>query len=449
MEMKNRMKTKWLLMMCIAFVTTLTMAQDVENNFDFSLDEAQEYALMNNLTIKTSKLSIEAAKMSTWEAISAGLPKLDGSASFNDNLKIMTTLMPGDFFGQPGTYVPVQFGQQFNTSYGVQASTLLFNASYFVGIQTAKLAESLSSESLEKSEIDIKSTVASTYYLILISAESIRILDENKKVLEETLGSTRAMYEVGMAEQTDVDQMGSTVSMVDNTKKSMERNLELNYNLLRFQLGLQPETELTLTQTLEDFLEEISITTINSQDFNLKGNIDYRLLTSQEKMSELSVKMSKSEVLPTLSAFYTYTESGMGNELSDLSWFPSSMVGFQFSVPIFASGQRYSKIKRTQIELEKTRTNKALISDQLYMQEKQLRYNLINSNEQFLSQKDNVELAKRVYNSVQNKYNQGVASSLDLSQANGNYLDAENNYISSLMNLLTTKLSLDKLLNNL
>ena len=88
-----------------------------------------------------------------------------------------------------------------------------------------------------------------------------------------------------------------------------------------------------------------------------------------------------------------------------------------------------------------------MVSEQLLMQEKQLRYNLLNANEQFMSQRDNIEIAGRVLKSFQNKYNQGMASSLDLTQANNNYLTAQNNYISALMNLLQTKVAFDKLMN--
>ena len=87
--------------------------------------------------------------------------------------------------------------------------------------------------------------------------------------------------------------------------------------------------------------------------------------------------------------------------------------------------------------------------DQLLLQEKQLRYNLVNANLQYQSQKDNIEVSKRVYASMENKFKQGMASSLELTQSNSLYLQAENNYVTSLMNLLQTKLALDKLLNNL
>jgi len=125
------------------------------------------------------------------------------------------------------------------------------------------------------------------------------------------------------------------------------------------------------------------------------------------------------------------------------------MAGLSLSVPIFSAGQRYARIKQAQIDLEKAKTTKDMITEQLLLQEKQLRYNLVNANLQYESQKENVEVSKRVYTSMENKFKQGMASSLDLTQANSQYLEAENNYVSALMNLLQTKVALDKLLNNM
>jgi outer membrane protein TolC len=139
----------------------------------------------------------------------------------------------------------------------------------------------------------------------------------------------------------------------------------------------------------------------------------------------------------------------MGDKVKTQQWFQNSMTGLQLSIPLFASGQRYSQIKKAQINYEKAKSTKEMITEQLLLQEKQLRFNLVNANLQYNSQKDNVEVSKRVYTSMENKYKQGMASSLDLTQANSLYLQAENNYVSSLMNLLQTKLALDKLLNNM
>jgi len=139
----------------------------------------------------------------------------------------------------------------------------------------------------------------------------------------------------------------------------------------------------------------------------------------------------------------------MGDKIGDQRWFDNSMTGLSLTVPIFASGQRYSKIKQAQINLDKARNTRELVTEQLLMQEKQLRYDLVNANLQYLAQKDNVEVSKRVYESTENKFRQGMASSLELTQANMLYLQAENNYVSALMSLLQTKVALDRLLNNM
>lgn len=423
-------------------------AQKSSGDLKLSLKEAQEYAIQNNKMMISSRMEVEASKVAVWEIISNALPSVSASGSFTDNLKLMTTLLP-DFIGGTDKKIPVTFGTQFNSGASIQASLLLFNAPLYIGIETTKLANKLSEKNLTKTELDTRESVSTAYYLILVSEKSLEILDGNIANLRETLKSTKSMYSAGMAESTDVDQMASNVTMVENTRSSMQRSIELNYNLLRFQLGVSPETSLTLTETLEGMTSQINIETILSRQFDHRQNIDYLLIEGQEKMSSLALKSQKASVLPTLSGFYTYGVNGMGDKISGQQWFQNSMTGLQLSVPIFASGQRYSQIKKAQINLNKAMTTKDMITEQLLLQEKQLRFNLVNANLQYKSQKDNVEVSKRVYASTENKFKQGMASSLELTQANSLYLQAENNYVSALMNLLQTKLALDKLLNNM
>jgi outer membrane protein len=445
--MKNKEFLAALMLFFLAGGIILAQADSAE--LKLSLKEAQDYAIKHNKMVISSRMDVEASKIALWETISNGLPQVSLSGTFTDNLKLMTTLLPGDFLGRPGEKVPVTFGSQFNSGATVQASLLLFNAPFYVGIETTKLARKLSEQSLEKSEQDTKEAISSAYYLILVSEKSLKILDENISDLNETLNSTKVMYAAGMAEATDVDQMVSNVTMVENTRSSMQRTIELNYNLLRFQLGVPYNTGITLTETLESLTSEINVEALLLQQFDHTQNVDYQLIASQEKMSALNLKTQKASVLPTLAGFYNYGTNGMGDKIGEQRWFQNSMAGLQLSIPIFGSGQIYSKIRKAQVNLEKARTTKDMVKDQLFLQEKQLRYNLANANQQYKSQKDNVEVAKRVYASMENKYKQGMASSLDLTQANSLYLQAENNYISALMNLLQTKTALDKLLNNM
>ena len=438
------MKNRFLTAVSLLLLPAAMISAQENSELKLSLKEAQDYALQNNKMVKSAELTLQASSEDVWTTIASGLPQISANATFTDNLKLGVFVMTFN-----GATTVIQVGRPYNIPVTLQATMPLFNAPYYVGIETVKLAKKLTESSLQSTEIDTRQSVASAYYLILVSEESLRILKENLSNLRETLKSTKAMYNSGLAEATDVDQMASNVTMVENSFSNLQSAIEINYNLLRFQLGVKFDSKITLTQTLDDLVREINVDALLSQDFNTATNIQYDLVNKQEQMSALNLKAQKAKVLPMLSGVYATSKSGMGAKLSEMDWYPSSYIGMQLSVPIFASGQRYSSIKKAKIDLEKARNTSEMVSDQLKMQEKQLKYNLGNANLQYKSQKGNIEVSKRVYTSMENKYRQGMASSLELTQANQLYLQAENNYISSILNLIQTKLSLDKLLNNL
>jgi outer membrane protein len=429
---------------------SVLFSQENGGGLNLSLKEAQDYALGNNKMVRSARLDVEASRLAIWEVVSAALPQINATGSFTDNLKLRTMLLPAAIFGDTtGRKIPVRFGSTFNTTYGIQANMLIFNAPLYIGMESVKLANKLSGMNLQKTEIETKEGVATAYYLTLVSEESLKIIEGNITILNELLRSTKAMFSAGMAESTDVDQMMSNVTMMQNTRSSMAQNIELNYNLLRFELGVKPDTKITLTENLKTITEAINVEALFAQEFKYNSNINFQLIEGQEKISELALKSKKAAVLPTLAGFYSYSKDGQGDKIAKQMWYPSAMAGLQISIPIFAGGERYIGIKKAQVNLQKARNTKDMITDQLLLQEKQLKYNLISANLQYISQKENIEVAKRVYTSTENKFKQGMASSLDLTQANSLYLQAENNYISSLMNLLQTKLALDKLLNNM
>jgi outer membrane protein len=438
-----------ILLLLLSITGGILSAQDKNSELRLSLKEAQEYAIQNNKLLINSRLEVEASKMAIWETISNGLPQISANAGYTDNIKLPVYLFPDIFGPDPSKKVPITLGSQYNTSVSVQATMPIFNAPLYIGIETVKLAKRLAETSAKSTELDTREAVASAYYLILVSEESLKILQGNLANLKETLKSTKVMFSAGMAESTDVDQMVSNVTMVENSSSSLERTIELNYNLLRFQLGVKAEMKITLTETLAEIQETVNVEALLSLDFNYTNNINYKLTEGQAQLSALNLKSQKALVLPSLAGVYSSSLTGQGDRFSPQGWTTSSLFGFQLTIPIIGSGQRYSKIRKAQIELDKAGNTKEMVAEQLLIQEKQLRYNLVNANLNYKSQKDNVEVSKRVYTSMENKFKQGMASSLDMTQANSLYLQSENNYISALMSLLQTKLALDKLLNNI
>ncbi len=435
----------------IAFILIFTAvagsslrAQDTPQALSLSADQAVEYALDNNRSIAAARYDLLASEKGVWEAMAAGLPSIDASASLSYNLAIMTRII--DFGGTP---TPFKFGTNYDASVGASLSTAVFNAPWLVGVQTAKMASTLARQGLTQTTLDTKENIRNVYFLILTLKETMKVIDGNMENLNTILASTKAMYSVGMAEATDVDQMQSTVTMLENSKSSMLRSLEVNHNMLRFLLGVPAGTELILTDNLDEITSKIDVEALLADDFRIEDNISYQLIQSQLAMSELALKGAKASALPSIGGTIYYNRTGMGDKLAHMQYFPYSAVALQLQIPIFASGLRSAKINKAKINLEKSMNTRSMVSEQLLMQERQLRYNLLNANEQFKSQKANIEIAGRVLESFRNKYNQGMASSLDLTQANNNYLTAQNNYISALMNLLQTKVAFDKLMNKL
>jgi outer membrane protein TolC len=380
-----------------------------------------------------------AADKKVWETISAGLPHVDASMDYSN---FMGAEISFNFGEGPAMTIPFKPTSNFSLT----VAQLIFNGNYWVGLQTARIAREMSETNLERTELEIKEQVAVAYYSVLVAEESAYIVSQNLENIRDIYNKTRTMYEVGMAELTDVDQMAVQVSLLENAAKSIERQREMSYNLLRLQLGVSAETSLTLTESLDNILSRLDHLTTLSTVFELNNNVDYQLMNSQQMLSKKQVDMEVMSWLPTISGFYSNTQKILR---PDFDMTPPNMIGLQMNVPIFASGERKVKWDQARINYETTLNNKALLTDQLLIQEKQLRFNLNTAFEQYESQKNNMEVSKRVFDNLYMKYQQGLVSSLDLTTANSNYLQSETNYITATMQLLQADLALNKLLNNL
>jgi len=460
-------------------------SQEPADKLVLNLQGAVDHALSFNKSLKNARSEVEKSRARNWEAISQGLPQVDGGMDyqsfFNYELEFSFGMGEGsdfnqdqlqDAFNQTQDAFPFYTAQDLavhgaNTYYnGVlqgmlppstilmsdQASAklmvnqLIFSGQYIVGIQTAKLAMLISEQNLDFSELNIKESVISAYYLVLITEESLDIVRQNLENLEETMEQTEVMYKTGMAEQTDVDQIRITVNQLANATTSLQRNLELSYNMLRFQLGLETNVELQLTDDLESLFTNMQAETALDRSFDVDDNVTYKIMKTQEEINKKMLGLEQWNYAPTITGFYNYNAKIL---TTDFDMNPNHMVGLSMGVPIFSSGMRKARVDQAKIDYNIAQVNRDIMEDQLLLQEKQYKYNLQSSLDNFFTQQENVEVAQRIYDSYRRKFEQGMATSLDLTNANSNYLDAENNYITSIMEVMNAKLQLDKLMNNL
>ena len=251
---------------------------------------------------------------------------------------------------------------------------------------------------------------------------------------------------VGIIEQTDAEQLSVQVLNMEAAVSSLDRQLELAYNMMRLQLGVAPETQIVLEGDIDGMAKNVNPQTLTSYDFNLDNNIDFQLLREQEKLKEKQILLNKTDYLPTVSGYYSYTYK-LKKAAFDMS--PAHVVGLQANIPIFSSFQRKSKVKQSKLELLSLQKDIEQVSDQLNIQAKQLRFSLQTAYDQYVIQQKNVEITRKVFHSNRMKHEQGLLSSLDLTTANNNYLQAENNLLSAINDLLKAQTELLKLLGTL
>src|ERR1700761_3134876 len=193
---------------------------------NFSLQDCINYAYEHQDTVKNAALDIKSAEYKVRETTGIGLPQISGSANFQDYVKIPTTLLPGQFFGQPaGTFIPVQFGVKYQSSLGLNLSQKVFDASYLVGLKASRTYKELSTRSYTRSKIEANVNVTKAYYQVLVSNEQIKLLDANIKQIKEQLDQTTQQNKQGFVEKIDVDrltvQYNTLVSNRENTLRSL------------------------------------------------------------------------------------------------------------------------------------------------------------------------------------------------------------------------------------
>jgi outer membrane protein TolC len=251
------------------------------------------------------------------------------------------------------------------------------------------------------------------------------------------------MVMVGVVESTSADQLSVQVASMKNSLSKVNQQMELAYNMLRLQLGLGAEAPLSLTEKLTNLVDEEAIAYLMLEPFNIHQNINIQLINKNLDLSKKQVAMAKTNFLPTVAGFYSYTHK-LTTTSFDMT--PNNMIGINASMPLFTSFSNCSKVKQAKKRYRSASIDKENLLDQLSIQEKQLRFNLKSANESYKIQKKNIEVSNRVFKNISTKYEQGAASALDIVNAHNNLLTAQCNYISSVMELLNAQSALNNLL---
>lgn len=436
----------------IITILSLSLGYAQEQTYSFTLEEAIQFALENNYAAINADRDIIDAQKQKWETIAGGLPQVNGSISYQNQLKQPVSVIPAEIFGgEPGTFAEVVFGQPQSATATATLTQQIFDGSYIVGVQATKAFLSYSANNKEKTALDVRKQVVEAYGNVLLAEESVQILEKNKATLEKNVYETSKLYENGLGEQESVDQLQITLSSIENQLQNALRLRGITLQMLNISMGLDLDAPTQLQENLEDLtVSKIDLGIIGT-DFNINDNVDYKLAENVNQQRYYEWKLARSRALPTLNAFVNYGTSAYADDFDFLSseqqWFDSSILGFDLSIPIFSSFKRSAITQRAKIALEKAKTQLTEAEQQIRLQLENAKNNYTLAISNYETAKQNLELSERIENKNQIKYKEGLATSFELRQAQTQLYTTQQEYLQSMVEVVNKKTELEIILN--
>lgn len=443
-------KIQLIVLLTISFVfhaqTNLT-----KESYSFSLNEAIEHALKNNYAAINAARDIDAAKKKKWETTTIGLPQINASLGYQNNIELQKSLIPAEFFGgQPGEFAEVAFGTRHNMIGNATVSQLIFNGSYIVGLQSAKVYLQISENAKIKTNQEIREMVVNAYGNVLLANESIAILEKNKTNLEKTLNETSQIFKNGLIEEENVEQLQITLTTIKSAQENIKRQKVIATNMLKLILGITIEKELILTENLNSLaLNNINFE-LSTTPFQVENSIDFKIQENLVQSKKLLLLLEKSNALPSLAAAYNFGYNAFGNQFqfftNNQRWLNFSNVGLSLNVPIFSSLGRSARTQQAKIALEQAKTQMTQVEQSLKLQFEKAKSDYEYSLEQLNTTKSSLTLAERIENKQQIKLKEGLSSSFDLSEAQRQLYATQQNYLQAMLDVINKKASLEKII---
>lgn len=409
----------------------------VPSTLNLSLREAQAYAVQQNRTLRNASLAVQEAYAQRWQTIAAMLPQVDGSYSYSNYLGYsasMSTAMGAFKINMPNV-----------GALGLTAAVGI-NGQGIVGALLNNIAIDMKKIALEKSEVELRSSVMSAYVSVLALQSISNLLDSSLVNIQDLEQMTQNAVNVGAAEQTTADQIRVRVNTLKNSINTQKRNIELATNSLKVLLDVPVETELVLTEDIDDVLSPERVINLLAENFNIENNLNYQLLKKQTELAKRNVHMAGWAYGPTIALAYNYTNQQYYGE-GGMRMTPPNVIQVSVKMPLWSSGKRAAGVVEKKIAYEEAKNTLSETTDNLAIQYRQLCFNLTNAYETYTNEKDNIEVARRVFASATEKYKYGASSNMELTNASNDLINAQSSYVEAMLNLVSAQADLEEFLN--
>tara|TARA_B110000914_G_scaffold223834_1_gene240260 strand:- start:417 stop:1757 length:1341 start_codon:yes stop_codon:yes gene_type:complete len=423
-----------------------------ENKYSFTLQEAIGFAIKNNRAIQNAERDVKIAVQTKRETTATGLPQINANIGYNNWLEQQVSLIPAEFFGgAPGQFAEVLFGTKQTMNSAVTVKQKLFDGSYLVALQAAKVFLEISENSKEKTINEIGKIVAYSYGNVLLVEENLEIVNSNIALLEKNVWEVSKVYESGLIEEESLQQLQLTLSGLKSNQRYSKRLKDLAYQMFNNSLGLDLTAAVVLTNSLDELVVFYSTLTTSRSENEFEEVIDFKIAVNSVKSDELLLKLEKSKALPTLNAFVNGSYSGNSQRFSftenSQKWFGASLFGVTLDIPIFSSFKRSASTQRARLNLEKSKSNLEDTTNKIKLEINTARSNYEFAVEDYEIKKKALDLSKNIATKNEIKFFEGLTTSFDLSQAQRQLYIAQQDYLQSMLNILLKGVDLESLIN--
>ncbi|MEI9918572.1 MAG: TolC family protein [Bacteroidota bacterium] len=438
---------KFFLMMFFALTTMGAAAQSL------TLQQCLDYALMNNNNVQNAVLDRQMTDNDDKEARTRVMPQVDAGIDVVHNFNIQKIILENGViaaFTDPtkpaGGVLAFQLQLQNALTMSASASQVIYDKSLFSGLRGAEAYHQLSEKNITRSKIDVAEAVTKAFYGVLVAQKQLNFLEKNMGRVDSLYRETSGRFKSGIVRKIDVDRIEVRLNNLKEEREKAAKIVELNKTLLMFQMNYDPKQVLDVSGDLDESL--LTVTPDAAESFNYDNRIEYSILKNQRQLNDVQLGVIKGKYVPKLSAFattgYNPAATNFGDIFQGSRYYNYTFIGLKLQVPIFHGFEKRYQVANKVIEAQKLDNNIRTTERSIDLQIRQAEINVLNGMESLKIQKRNLSLAEENVKVIRAENAQGIATNLEVTNAEADLNEAQNNYYNALYSALMAKTDLDK-----
>jgi outer membrane protein len=402
-----------------------------------TLQNCIQYALVHQPVVKQSRLDEQITEYTIKSKLADWYPQIGLDFNLQHYLKLPTSYFNG---------AAINTGVANSSTAAFSLNQNIFNRDLLLAGKTARDVRTQAKQNTQSNQIDVVTNVSKAYYDMLLTQKQLDVLNEDIVRLERSLKDAYNSYQGGIVDKTDYKRATISLNNTKAQKKTGEETLVAKNAYLKQLMGYPPTGQLNLVYDTMQMTQEVRLDTNVSVAYETR--IEYQLLQTQRSLLAAELRYNKWSFIPTVSAFGNYNFAYLHPEFSKLYShdYPNSLIGLTVSVPIFQGSKRIYGIKQAELQLKRNEWDVESLRNIINTEYTQAMSAYKSNLNEYLVLKENMELAKEVYDLIELQYREGIKAYLEVITAQTDLRSAQLNYYNAMYTVLSSKIDLERAL---